>query len=337
MVLNTELIAASPDFGPAAARALGVLTATGIDWVFGEPPAAWHPVVGMGWLLTRVGAGAPWSERSPSSALARGACAWLLCALLVTLLAWLASRAVTGIGALVPPGGRLLIEGFLFGVALKPLLAWRLLRDEVREVEQALACSVEDGRKQLRRIVSRDTGRLTASEVRESAIECLGENFNDSWVAPLFWFALAGLPGAALYRFSNTADACWGYRGAFEWAGKCAARIDDVLSYVPARISAVLLALATPTWARGLSREAARTPSPNGGWPMGTLALALGVRLGKPHVYVLNASSPAPAADDLERGLRIAGRAALMAAALGFLALSLGGAVLPAVCGRCAP
>jgi adenosylcobinamide-phosphate synthase len=85
-------------------------------------------------------------------------------------------------------------------------------------------------------------------QVRESAIESLAENLNDSVVAPLFWFALLGLPGAALYRFANTADAMWGYPGMrggryWQWAGKWAARADDVLSWLPARITALLLAV----------------------------------------------------------------------------------------------
>src|SRR5690606_4699726 len=135
------------------------------------------------------------------------------------------------------------------GLLLKPLLAWRLLREEVQGVEAALAESVEAGRARLARLVSRDVAPLSATEVRESAIESLAENLNDSVVAPLFWFVLAGLPGAALYRFANTADAMWGYRGArggrvWEWAGKWAAHADDALSWLPARLTALLLAWA---------------------------------------------------------------------------------------------
>lgn len=189
------------------------------------------------------------------------------------------------------------------------------------------------GRERLSWLVSRDVTDLTESQVRESAIESLAENLNDSVVAPIFWFVLLGLPGAALYRFANTADAMWGYRGMYkgrnwEWAGKWAARADDVLSWVPARITAVLLAmvsqrqeaasarpapiaagatdpdrpLATSFLVRLLA-EARRTPSPNSGWPMAAMALALGVRLHKPGVYVLNAAGRSPQAQDTRRAL----------------------------------
>ncbi|WP_436639257.1 CobD/CbiB family cobalamin biosynthesis protein, partial [Paracidovorax avenae] len=153
----------------------------------------------------------------------------------------------------------------MLALLLKPLLAWRMLRDEVVAVEDALAQSLEAGRERLSRLVSRDVHALQAVQVRESAIESLAENLNDSVVAPLFWFALLGLPGAALYRFANTADAMWGYPGMrggryWQWAGKWAARADDVLSWVPARITAVLLALCARRvrWA-AVSRQARRT------------------------------------------------------------------------------
>jgi adenosylcobinamide-phosphate synthase len=152
--------------------------------------------------------------------------------------------------------------------------------------------------------------------VRESAIETLAENLCDSVVAPLFWFVLLGLPGAALYRFANTADAMWGYPGMrggryWQWAGKWAARADDVLSWLPARLTALLLwaaALGAVRW-RDVRTQARVTPSPNGGWPMGAMALALGVRLSKPGVYVLNAAGRVVLAGDAERALRLAARA----------------------------
>ena len=142
--------------------------------------------------------------------------------------------------------------------------------------------------------------QLTPAEVRESAIESLAENLNDSVVEPIFWFVLLGLPGAAIYRFANTADAMWGYPGSrgaryWPWAGKWAARADDVLSWLPARITALLLAaLHGGLPARALAKEARKTPSPNSGWPMAAMALALGVRLAKPGVYTLHPGGHAP-------------------------------------------
>ncbi|HAJ12711.1 MAG TPA: cobalamin biosynthesis protein CobD, partial [Comamonadaceae bacterium] len=208
------------------------------------------------------------------------------------------------------------------GLVLKPMLAWRMLREEVVAVERALEASMDDGRERLSRLVSRDVTTLAPSQVREAAIETLAENLNDSVVAPLFWFALLGLPGAALYRFANTADAMWGYPGMregryWQWAGKWAARADDVLSWVPARLTAGLLAvaggLADP---RRLLREAAKTPSPNGGWPMSAMALVLGTRLGKPGVYILNPDARAPLPQDTLRAVGLGTRVVVAVAVL---------------------
>jgi adenosylcobinamide-phosphate synthase len=176
------------------------------------------------------------------------------------------------------------------------MLAWAMLRSEVQAVEVALGQSLDAGRKRLAMLVSRDTTNLSEIEVRESAMESLAENLNDSVLAPIFWFVLFGLPGAAVYRFANTADAMWGYRGLrsgvnWEWTGKWAAWADDVLSWLPARITAWLIKLLSQGLDfKNLSLEARKTPSPNSGWPMAAMALALGVRLQKPGVYVLNPS-----------------------------------------------
>jgi adenosylcobinamide-phosphate synthase len=156
---------------------------------------------------------------------------------------------------------------------LKCMLSWRMLREEVGAVELALGQSLEAGRERLSWLVSRDTAQLSASQVRESAIESLAENLNDSVVAPIFWFVLLGLPGAAVYRFANTADAMWGYRGTYrgknwEWAGKWAARADDVLSWVPARLTALLLALAATRLAfHALGKKPARRHRPTAAGP----------------------------------------------------------------------
>jgi adenosylcobinamide-phosphate synthase len=189
----------------------------------------------------------------------------------------------------------------------------------VAAVEQSLTQGIDSGRARLALIVSRDTTQLDSSEVRESALESLAENLSDSVIAPLFWFAIFGLPGAAVYRFANTADAMWGYRGRWEWAGKFAARTDDLLNLVPARITALGLLLAGPNRIavlRRLPQEAARTASPNSGWPMGALALSLNVRLRKPRVYALNVNGSAPSAQDTATGLRRAEATAWIVALL---------------------
>jgi len=300
-----------PDLWPPGLVApLAVLVALALDRAFGEPPARCHPVVGMGQYLSFMGPRiAPlWDApvRHPAIGLALGAFAWCLGALLCVALAAVLTWALAG--------WPWWAHALALGVLLKPMLSWRMLRDEVRAVESALGESLPAGRERLAWLVSRDVSALSEAEVRESVIETLAENLNDSMVAPLFWFAVAGLPGAVLYRFANTADAMWGYRGErngrdWTWAGKWTARTDDVLSWVPARITAALLAL-PGAWQRlgQLPAQAGVTPSPNGGWPMAAMALALDVRLTKPGVYALHPTGRSPTLADTAAALRLGGR-----------------------------
>ena len=357
----------------AAAYAAVLLTLFIDQWI-GEPPPRWHPVVWMGnylgwagrWLQARVeigqsGAGdvagaADKADAADWASFWRGAAAWWLGAVLVLLVAgglqWLLLQLPLGWAVL------------LLGVALKPLLAWRMLTDEVAAVEQQLGQSLQAGQQQLARIVSRDVAALDAVQVRESALESLAENLNDSVIAPLFWFALLGLPGAALCRFADTADSMWGYRGNYrgqrwEWAGKWTARADDVLAWLPARITAVALALAgvVASWRKArpachlaacsssaasasqavdaetstqsssiyqrlaqLPRQARCTPSPNSGWPMAALALVLDVRLCKPQTYTLHAQGQTAQACHIAQAVRLAHGALLGLVALWGLA-----------------
>ena len=280
----------------------------------GEPPVRWHPVVWMGNFLGRTG---DWlqghAQQDPTK---RDYKAFWLAALV-----WIAGAALFFIAGWWLQQGLLALPWWLaalgLGLLLKPMLAWALLRQEVQAVESALGESLEAGRERLRTLVSRDVSQLDATTVRESAIETLAENLNDSVVAPIFWFVLLGLPGAVLFRFANTADAMWGYPGIYHgknwaWAGKWAARADDVLGWVPARITALLLMLVGR--GRGLwqlRHEAARTPSPNSGWPMAAMALVLGVRLAKPGGYVLHASGRLAQAADTAQALVYASKSVL--------------------------
>jgi len=293
---------------------VSIILALLIDRWWGEPPAPIHPVVWMGYYLKRIGHYLP--NYGPGMALFFGALGWLIGAGLVAAVYGLAGLELAKL-----PGW---LEVILTALLLKPLFALRLLLREVTAVEAALAQGLAPGRARLARIVSRDTRNLDQDEIRESSLESLGENLSDSVVAPLFWFVLFGLPGAAVYRFANTADAMWGYRGRWEWAGKFAARADDLLNLIPARITAIgLLLLGPKRWSLlgRLPREAARTASPNSGWPMGALALALNVRLRKPEVYALNAQGLTPSAADISTGLRRAEVTAWVFAGLFALAI----------------
>ena len=283
---------------------LAVPLALVIDHLWGEPPATCHPVVWMGKALQCAG------ERvAPKTPVARdfkrfwlGVLVWSCLAAIVLIVFWGLQQLALVLHSLLATA--------VLALLLKPLLAWRMLRDEVLAVEVALGQSLSAGRAQLARLVSRDVSALNAEQVREAAIESLAENLNDSVVAPLFWFALLGLPGAALYRLANTADAMWGYPGMrggryWQWAGKWAARADDVLSWVPARITGlVLLTGARRPSLRMLVRQARKTPSPNSGWPMAAMALVLDVRLAKPGVYTLHARGRVVGPLDTQRAAR---------------------------------
>ena len=286
-----------------------LLLALWIDRRWGEPPVAIHPVVWIGHYLKvcgRVTVRCP-----PAPAFVLGALAWMAGAAAAGVLAW--ALQALGFWQIARFMARPGIESGLAAIVLialmawllKSMLSWRMLVDEVGAVEAALRQSLPAGRERLSWLVSRDTASLSESQVRESAIETLAENLNDSVVAPIFWFVLLGLPGAAIYRFANTADAMWGYRGTYrgqhwEWAGKWAARADDALSWLPARLTAwLLMGVTRQVQFCALRREAARTPSPNSGWPMAAMAMALGITLGKPGVYALNANGSPPQASDV--------------------------------------
>ena len=305
-------------FYGAVCLALALALAMGIDHRFGEPPAAFHPVVWMGKYLQACGRLTV--RCAPALAFVLGSLAWCVGAVVVGALAW-------GLQALVfwqlsrwdawP-----ILESMTYGLSLlllmawllKAMLSWRMLHDEVGAVGAALQQSLDAGRRRLAMLVSRDTTNLSEAEIRESAIESLAENLNDSVVAPVFWLVLFGLPGAAVYRFANTADAMWGYRGLrngvnWEWAGKWAARADDVFSWLPARITALLLALvAGGVSLKTIRRVARKTPSPNSGWPMTAMALALDVRLRKPGVYVLHEAGRSPQTQDIAMAQKYASK-----------------------------
>jgi adenosylcobinamide-phosphate synthase len=291
-----------------------LLLAVCIDLLWGEPPAMVHPVVWMGHYLEFWGKFI--TLLPPVGAFLAGAAAWCVGALAVATVAW----SVTLWAQPQASAEQLLVGGVLTVQLLKSMLSIRMLLSEVRAVETALQQSLPAGRERLSWLVSRDTSQLTEDQVRESAIETLAENLNDSVIAPIFWFVLLGLPGAAVYRFANTADAMWGYKGIYkgrnwEWAGKWAARADDVLSWLPARITAGLLWLVSgfqvsAFWSR-LWLEARKTPSPNSGWPMSAMALVVNIQLSKPDVYTLNLSGNAPKASDTQKSIKLASKSVL--------------------------
>lgn len=285
---------------------VALLTVAGValDALLGEPQRR-HPLVAFGnmagTLERRLNAGGRgWRSH--------GVSAWFLAVVPLTLVALVLSW-LPYIGWLVDV------------LALYCAVGLRSLGEHVLPVANALRQGdLAEARHRVGYLVSRETRELDEPAVARAATESVLENGSDAVFAALFWFVVAGAPGVVLYRLSNTLDAMWGYRGRWAWAGKVAARADDVLAWVPARITAALL------WRPGLPvrqlvREARRTPSPNGGWPMATMALRLGISLGKPGVYRLNARAPAPEATAVAQALAIARHAAVWACAIAVAAL----------------
>ena len=245
-----------------------------LDAVLGEPDWLWrrlpHPAVLMGRAVD-------WTDRRFNSGAGRrlkGAAAFALLAM--------ASLAVGALIASLPFGwiAELLIAAIL--------LAQRSLSDHVRAVAEALRLSLADGRRAVARIVGRDVAALDAHGVARAAIESASENLSDGVIAPAFWYLAAGLPGLLLYKLTSTADSMIGYLNlrheSFGWA---AARFDDLLNWLPARLTALLLALLHGRLAdwRGIAQDARRHRSPNAGWPEAAMARALGVALAGPRSY----------------------------------------------------
>jgi adenosylcobinamide-phosphate synthase len=271
-----------------------LLAALAVDLLWGEPPAAVHPVVWMGKVASMLERGAP--RRGPIRQLVAGAFIAVVvpasfagaCAL---ALAYLAAWSVPWLVASV--------------FVLKSVFALRALGRAAGEVRDALARDdLAGARYALRSLCSRDASKLDQPRIVAAAVESVAENASDSFVAPVFYYVLFGLPGAVLYRAVNTLDAMIGYRGRYEYLGKAAARLDDLLNLIPARLTAGCLLLAgwlcrkrvRAGW-QILLRDGGKTESPNAGRPMAAMAGLLSVQLEKVGHYRLG-----DAVDPLEPG-----------------------------------
>lgn len=299
---------------------LALLLALAWDRLLGEPRAALHPVVWMGRAIDLALRAAP--QARPARELAYG----VAVAIVLPVGCFCAGVAVLAATTRVPLL-HLAVETFL----LKSAFALHALGAAARDVRDPLrGGDLAAARRALRSLCSRDAEPLGAELVAAAAVESVAENASDSFVAPLLFYAVLGLPGALFYRMANTLDARIGYRGRYEWLGKPAARLDDLLNLVPARLTALLLLAAGAL--RGLDvgralavwrRDARRTASPNAGHPMAVTAGLLGVALEKPGAYRLGEAT-APVGphtiDDAWRLTRLAG-AAMVLVALAAIAL----------------
>lgn len=287
-------------------RLLTLAVAIVLDRAFGEPPPAFHPVVGLGNLATALEPRA--RARSGLHELAHGC--GLAAAIVGMAVGWgaLAEQLVDRL----PRVPRLLARAAL----LKPAFAVRELLAAGERVRDLLERGdVATARAALRDLVSRDRAALDAPLIAAAAVESLAENASDSIVAPGLAYLTAGLPGAYGYRAANTLDAMVGYRGHYERLGKAAARLDDLLNLLPARLTAALIVLGAaltgddPDAALVVARrDHGATASPNAGWPMSAMAGALGVQLEKPGHYRLGDPRRPVEAADVDRAGRIVER-----------------------------
>jgi adenosylcobinamide-phosphate synthase len=301
-----------------------VLLALLLDLALGDPPNRFHPTAWMGSLIAFLSRFRLHSR--PSIELAYGGALMLVGLTLVggigLALAWLVSR--------LP----LPLNWLLTALILKTTFSLRGLDRAARDVQNALERSdLSEARRLLSwHLVSRDTSQLSAGQVAAAAIESVAENASDSLVAPLFFYAIGGLPLALAYRFANTADAMLGYHDPErEWFGKIPARLDDVLNFIPARLTGLLLVCAAGLSGNSIGkawnimlRDAHLTASPNAGIPMSAMAGALSIELEKIGHYQLGAGLNTPQVADLRRARKVyAFTAGLTALLFAFLSIIL--------------
>lgn len=265
-----------------------------LDKCFGDPPRLPHPVVAFGHWIS-------FFERRTNKGDKRYAkgCFWTVASICSTFaLSWALLVVLQVLCGKWAAGG-IYVYYATCAILVFYCLAGTTLIREVRMVFRAADRSLEEGRRQVGRIVGRNTEELSDREVRTAALETLAENLSDGVIAPLFWLYLLGIPGMLTYKMVNTLDSMIGYRNErYKDFGRAAARIDDVANYIPARLTALLMAVAsliphrgTPTSRpfvkelRFILRFGRKHASPNSGYPEAALAGILDCRFGGPHYY----------------------------------------------------
>ena len=292
---------------------MSLVVALGLEWCAGDPRSALHPVALFGRLADAV------ERRLHADSRVRGAFA----------LGLLVVPVCAAFGLLVRVADEVSLGWLVEAVGIWISIGWASLLDHVRRVAEA--SDLAEARARVALIVGRDTDAMDETQVRAAALESLAENASDAVVAPLFWTALLGPVAAIAYRCVNTLDAMWGHRSdryaRFGWA---AARLDDALNWIPARLTgALLLLLARRRPSAGWQEQLRAHPSPNAGWPEVALAEALDVRLGGPvrrsgvtegRPWMGPEAAAPPQAASLQAGLRLVHGALLAAAGLAVIA-----------------
>jgi adenosylcobinamide-phosphate synthase len=262
-------------------NAISLLIGWLLDLIFGDPSKLPHPIVWFGKAIAfcehRLNRG---NHRKLKGALTA---VFLIAA--TFSITWFLRYILN---SLLPFCGINLFTCIFDALIIFYCLAGTTLIREVRAVFLALDRSLEEGRKQVARIVGRDTSELSAQEVRTAALETLAENLSDGVIAPLFWLALLGVPGMMAYKMVNTLDSMIGYKTErYKDFGCWAAHIDDIANYIPARLTALLMIMSSgkPKLLGFVWRNGRNHASPNSGYPEAALAGILNCRFGGPHYY----------------------------------------------------
>lgn len=246
------------------------------DRLLGDPEGWFHPVV---WFGKVIAAGEKELNKGNNRATKGATFSIFLIFLTVAL-----CHSLLVLADLIHPQ----VGALLTGIGVFYCLAGKTLIKEVKAVFEAVDRSTEEGRRQVSRIVGRDTTHLSPQEIRTAALETLSENLSDGVIAPMFWFALAGLPGMMAYKMVNTLDSMIGYKNErYLEFGRVAAQIDDVVNYIPARITAYLMLLVSGHWNKRdfVHRFGPAHASPNSGYPEAALAAILDCQFGGTHDY----------------------------------------------------
>lgn len=273
MDINYQVITSNPSLlVPLSSFLIGWL----LDRLFGDPERLPHPVVLFGKMIAK-------GERMLNLGKWRVLKGALLAVMLISVVVF-ATWTMIVVADKV---------NIYLGMAMRAILVFYCLAGttlirEVRQVFYAIDRSLNEGRRQVARIVGRDTSELTDEEVLKAALETLAENLSDGVIAPLFWFAIGGVPAMMGYKMVNTLDSMIAYHSPrYLKFGKVAARIDDIANYIPARLTALLMIIAA--WRLDLIKFVMKYgpchASPNSGWPEAALAGILGCRFGGPHKY----------------------------------------------------
>jgi adenosylcobinamide-phosphate synthase len=276
-----------------------------LDLIHGEPPARIHPVVWMGKLISFLEQHSPETHRKLYG--------------MLMVLATTAPFTLLGIG-LTQTDHPLAILASIY--LLKSTFSINMLSTQAKKIQRYLEeGNIDTARSKLKAFVSRDTRGFNATKISSAVIESISENYVDSILTPLFYYTILGLPGALAYKAINTLDSMIGYqKPPYTHLGYASAKLDDLLNYIPARLSLLFITLAALS-RKALEcalREHSNTPSPNSGWPMAATAGALNITLEKPDTYTLNPGVMPPAPQHIAQAtglIRIATAAAIITSA----------------------